>query len=111
MASPSVDGFGTLGSEVHLSSKEVNKINRGVAQLASVPRSGRGGRKFESSHPDKKKGFQNIPKAFLDFKTNLKFINLGYGFLMINLIIYEKSGPFRDSIHPQKGFILGRILR
>ena len=25
---------------------------RGVAQLASVPRSGRGGRKFESSHPD-----------------------------------------------------------
>ena len=26
--------------------------NRGVAQLASAPRSGRGGRKFESSHPD-----------------------------------------------------------
>ena len=26
---------------------------RGVAQLASAPRSGRGGRKFESSHPDK----------------------------------------------------------
>ena len=25
---------------------------RGVAQLASAPRSGRGGRKFESSHPD-----------------------------------------------------------
>ncbi len=28
--------------------------NRGVAQLASAPRSGRGGRKFESSHPDQK---------------------------------------------------------
>ena len=27
---------------------------RGVAQLASAPRSGRGGRRFESSHPDKK---------------------------------------------------------
>ena len=25
---------------------------RDVAQLASAPRSGRGGRKFESSHPD-----------------------------------------------------------
>ena len=25
---------------------------RGVAQLVSAPRSGRGGRKFESSHPD-----------------------------------------------------------
>ena len=28
---------------------------RDVAQLASAPRSGRGGRKFESSHPDYKK--------------------------------------------------------
>ena len=28
---------------------------RDVAQLASAPRSGRGGRKFESSHPDKKR--------------------------------------------------------
>ena len=27
-------------------------LSRGVAQLASAPRSGRGGRKFESSHPD-----------------------------------------------------------
>ena len=27
-------------------------VYRGVAQLASAPRSGRGGRKFESSHPD-----------------------------------------------------------
>lgn len=26
--------------------------NRGVAQLASAPRSGRGGRVFESHHPD-----------------------------------------------------------
>ena len=29
-------------------------LSRGVAQLASAPRSGRGGRKFESSHPDTK---------------------------------------------------------
>ena len=28
------------------------KNARGVAQLVSAPRSGRGGRKFESSHPD-----------------------------------------------------------
>ena len=28
---------------------------RDVAQLASAPRSGRGGRKFESSHPDSSK--------------------------------------------------------
>ena len=28
------------------------KLMRGVAQLVSAPRSGRGGRKFESSHPD-----------------------------------------------------------
>ncbi len=28
---------------------------RGVAQLVSAPRSGRGGRKFESSHPDTNK--------------------------------------------------------
>ncbi len=27
-------------------------IYRGVAQLASAPRLGRGGRRFESSHPD-----------------------------------------------------------
>ena len=32
---------------------------RGVAQLASAPRSGRGGRKFESSHPDQ------FPSLFL----------------------------------------------
>ena len=31
----------------------VANIDRDVAQLASAPRSGRGGRKFESSHPDK----------------------------------------------------------
>jgi hypothetical protein len=33
----------------------LQRKNRGVAQLASAPRSGRGGRKFESSHPDYKK--------------------------------------------------------
>ena len=38
-------------------------LSRGVAQLASAPRSGRGGRKFESSHPDKK----NL--AFAELKT------------------------------------------
>jgi hypothetical protein len=27
-------------------------VNRGVAQPGSAPRSGRGGRRFESSHPD-----------------------------------------------------------
>ena len=30
----------------------IAKKVRGVAQLVSAPRSGRGGRKFESSHPD-----------------------------------------------------------
>lgn len=34
----------------------IAKKVRGVAQLVSAPRSGRGGRKFESSHPDFKKG-------------------------------------------------------
>ena len=33
----------------------VANIDRDVAQLASAPRSGRGGRKFESSHPDYRK--------------------------------------------------------
>ena len=32
----------------------IAKKVRGVAQLVSAPRSGRGGRKFESSHPDLK---------------------------------------------------------
>ena len=32
--------------------EDTHKYDRGVAQLASAPRSGRGGRKFESSHPD-----------------------------------------------------------
>ena len=31
---------------------------RGVAQLVSAPRSGRGGRKFESSHPDTSDGLR-----------------------------------------------------
>ena len=35
--------------------------NRDVAQLASAPRSGRGGRKFESSHPDFERG-ENLQK-------------------------------------------------
>jgi hypothetical protein len=40
---------------------EINKIKifRGVAQLASAPRSGRGGRKFESSHPDELQNQKN----------------------------------------------------
>ena len=37
---------------LHLSSSILHKYNRGVAQLASALRSGRRGRKFESSHPD-----------------------------------------------------------
>ena len=32
--------------------EDAHKPTRGVAQLVSAPRSGRGGRKFESSHPD-----------------------------------------------------------
>ena len=53
--------------------------HRGVAQLASAPRSGRGGRKFESSHPDKGKGtyidkflflfFDWLKKNFISFYT------------------------------------------
>ena len=34
---------------------------RGVAQLASAPRSGRGGRRFESSHPDKTNATPALP--------------------------------------------------
>jgi hypothetical protein len=32
---------------------------RGVAQLGSAPRSGRGGRRFKSSHPDSRKALRN----------------------------------------------------
>ena len=45
---------------------------RGVAQLVSAPRSGRGGRKFESSHPDKKKR-QSLSCRFFYI---LLFVNL-----------------------------------
>lgn len=38
---------------------------RDVAQLASAPRSGRGGRKFESSHPDYKN--EDISKDMSSF--------------------------------------------
>ena len=37
---------------------------RGVAQLVSAPRSGRGGRKFESSHPDNCLRLWILSKAF-----------------------------------------------
>ena len=50
----------TLNQWVQGSNPCQDTKSRGVAQLASAPRSGRGGRKFESSHPDK------IP-------TNLRF--------------------------------------
>ena len=53
---------------------------RGVAQLASAPRLGRGGRRFESAHPDLQTadseiigGFlvkRNSPSAHLDFSKN-----------------------------------------
>lgn len=33
--------------------------NRGVAQLVSAPRSGRGSRWFESTHPDRSNRIQN----------------------------------------------------
>ena len=42
----------TLNQWVQGSNPCQDTISRGVAQLASAPRSGRGGRKFESSHPD-----------------------------------------------------------
>ena len=40
---------------------------RDVAQLASAPRSGRGGRKFESSHPDssKRRCLKRMPSFFV----------------------------------------------
>src|SRR5690606_26878260 len=37
-----------------LTGRPVNNTNRGVAQLGSVPRSGRGGRGFKSRHPDER---------------------------------------------------------
>ena len=40
---------------------------RGVAQLVSAPRSGRGGRKFESSHPDKKKRQSQVVAFFISY--------------------------------------------
>ena len=44
----------TLNQWVQGSNPCQDTKSRGVAQLASAPRSGRGGRKFESSHPDNK---------------------------------------------------------
>lgn len=38
--------------KLYVSLSPQNKV-RGVAQLVSAPRSGRGGRTFESSHPDR----------------------------------------------------------
>ena len=46
------------------------KNARGVAQLVSAPRSGRGGRKFESSHPDNKR--QQIESQSVAFCFILK---------------------------------------
>ncbi len=37
---------------------------RGVAQLASAPRLGRGGRRFESAHPDQAAGNLEFPGGF-----------------------------------------------
>ena len=47
---------------------------RGVAQLVSVPRLGRGGRRFESAHPDKKNS-QSTVFSFIQariFKKQLR---------------------------------------
>ena len=44
-----------LGDSSKVSIFALSFRTRGVAQLASAPRSGRGGRKFESSHPDQTK--------------------------------------------------------
>lgn len=48
--------------------------HRGVAQLASAPRLGRGGRRFESSHPD------HIIGEVISFvlKPSLHFLHLSY---------------------------------
>ena len=42
---------------------------RGVAQLVSAPRSGRGGRTFESSHPDFNPNLLNFSKLGFFFLT------------------------------------------
>lgn len=42
----------------------LNKRIRGVAQLVSAPRSGRGGRKFESSHPDQQNSERAVSQQF-----------------------------------------------
>ena len=59
---------------------------RGVAQLVSAPRSGRGGRKFESSHPDYQR---------------LKWL----AFNRLSLIFQQQPGQIRDKIakkHPRQ---------
>ena len=49
---------------------------RDVAQLASAPRSGRGGRKFESSHPDYKRGYieRYVLFPFLYIQTEFVYL-------------------------------------
>ena len=50
---------------------------RGVAQLASAPRSGRGGRKFESSHPDQfSLSREAFPKTFTPQHRNATLAQL-----------------------------------
>ena len=46
---------------------QYNRYYRGVAQLASAPRLGRGGRRFESSHPDHPPSLDLYGQAMVDF--------------------------------------------
>ncbi len=57
-----------------------NIRNRDVAQLASAPRSGRGGRKFEPSHPD-----------FL--KQRKQFVFPAFFISMIDMSLFKWAHP------------------
>ena len=69
--------FRTRGSTVGALPNE-NKKNRDVAQLGSAPCSGRGGRKFESCHPD----FFYIQNKDIDYtKTKRPKLKISFGLL------------------------------
>ena len=63
-------------------------LNRGVAQLASVPRLGRGGREFESHHPD---------MSNLKFRI-LVYLLLGTGVLAAGLVINRPNSGQLEAI-------------
>lgn len=65
---------------------ELQCIRRDVAQLASAPRSGRGGRKFESSHPDLSKGRNT--KRILAFFISISLEELLIFFVLLWALIF-----------------------